>query len=181
MALDPALPRSLNEWVVLALIDESPRHGFSIARELKQGGTIGEAWTVARPLVYRAIDHLESIGLIVPTSTEPGEKGAVRTVYSTTQGGRESVARWLARPIAHPRDVRTDLVAKFVLLARRGLDVAALAGAQLESFRPTILGLEEKASHATAEERVVAIWRVESMRAITRFLEAVADAGARAT
>src|SRR5487761_2040249 len=175
MSLDPVLPRSLNEWVVLALLDETPRHGFSIARELKQGGSIGATWTVARPLVYRAIDHLESIGLIEPTSTEPGEKGAVRTVFSTTKAGHAQLGRWLSEPILHPRDVRTDLVVKFVLLSRRGLDLAPLASSQLETFRATARGLEEKASHAAADERVVAIWRVESMRAITRFLQGVAD------
>lgn len=179
MAVDPVLPSSLNEWVVLALIDEAPRHGFSIARELKQGGPIGEAWTVARPLVYRAIDHLELIGLVAPSSTEPGEKGAFRTVYSTTKAGHAQVIWWLAQPIAHPRDVRTDLIVKFVLLARRGQDVVALAQAQLDAFRPTALGLEEKARQASTDERIVVIWRVESMRAITRFLEeVVAEAAA---
>src|SRR5487761_2339511 len=102
MPLDPGLPRSLNEWVVLALIDESPRHGFSIAREVKQGGPIGEVWTVPRPLVYRAIDHLASLALIVPDSTELGEKRAVRTLYRTTKQGHDLVLRWLEAPIAHP-------------------------------------------------------------------------------
>jgi PadR family transcriptional regulator AphA len=173
MPLDSVLPRSLNEWVVLALIDESPRHGFSIAREVKQGGPIGQVWTVPRPLVYRAMDHLATLSLITPHSTELGEKGAVRTLYRTTDQGHDLVVGWLEAPIVHPRDVRTDLIVKFVLLARRDLSNVALATAQLAEFKAAAAGLEEKAAIAGGDERVVALWRVESMRAITRYLEQV--------
>lgn len=173
MPPDPELPRSLNEWVVLALVDESPRHGFSIAREVKQGGPIGEVWTVPRPLVYRAIDHLAVLSLITPHSAELGERGAVRTLYRATERGHELVVNWLERPITHPRDVRTDLIVKFVLLARREVANAGLAAAQLTQFQAAAAGLEEKATAATGDERVVALWRVESMRAITRYLEQV--------
>ena len=166
-------PRSLNEWVVLSLVDESPRHGFSIAREVKQGGPIGQVWTVPRPLVYRAIDRLAALSLIEPHAVELGEKGAERTLYRATERGHELVASWLEQPISHPRDVRTDLIVKFVLLARREVSNSALAAAQLAKFEVAAAGLEEKASVATGDERVVALWRVESMRSITRYLEQV--------
>jgi DNA-binding PadR family transcriptional regulator len=136
-------------------------------------------WTVPRPLVYRAIDHLAEIHLIVPSSTEPGEKGSVRTLYRTTDAGAARVEEWLASPIEHPRDVRTDLIVKFVLLARRGRSPSALARAQLDSFHAAAVGLEEKARRASSDERVVALWRVESMRAITRFLSEVGEASTR--
>ena len=124
-----------------------------------------------RPLVYRALDHLESVGLVTPSSTEPGEKGAVRTLFRTTEHGRELVARWLDEPISHPRDVRTHLMVKFVLLARRGRTGRELASVQLAAFRAAADGLEDKALAARGDERFLALWRVESMRAITRYLE----------
>jgi DNA-binding PadR family transcriptional regulator len=167
-------PRSLNEWVVLTLVDESPRHGFSIAREVKQGGPIGEVWTVPRPLVYRALDHLESLQLIAPTSTELGDRGAVRTLFTTTPRGHRLVAEWLEEPIVHPRDVRTDLIVKFILLARRDRSSSGLAAAQLAQFQAAADGLEEKLTQAKGDELVVALWRAESMRAITRYLEQAA-------
>src|SRR5262245_66167198 len=79
---------SLTDWVVLAVIAEEPRHGFSVARELAPDATIGQVWTVRRPLVYRAIEYLGADGLIEATRTEPGTQGPHRTVYRATRSGK---------------------------------------------------------------------------------------------
>jgi PadR family transcriptional regulator AphA len=164
---------SLTDWVVLAVIAEEPRHGFSVARELAPDAPIGQVWTVRRPLVYRAIEYLVSDGLIEATRTEPGAQGPHRTVYRATRPGKADLARWLGEPVEHPREVRSELLAKFVLRARRGEALIPLARHQLELFAPVADGLTRAARRATGADRVVARWRLESMRAITRTLEAI--------
>ena len=173
MADTPEPKLSLTDWIVLALIDEEPRHGFSAARELEAGGPLGRVWTVPRPLVYRAFEHLEAASLIERVATEPGDKGPVRTVFRATPTGRKAVATWLEEPVAHPRDVRTELVAKFVLIARRHHSEAVLVARQQERFAPVAAGLEAKAARADGADRAVALWRFEQMRAIQRLLEAM--------
>jgi PadR family transcriptional regulator AphA len=174
--------RPLTDWVVLALVAEQPRHGFALARELAADGALGEVWTVPRPLVYRAIDHLAAAGLVEPVRTEAGAQGPRRTVYRATRVGATRLAGWLDEPVAHPRDVRTVLLVKLVLRARRGQPVAPLARQQLARFASVSAGLEQRVASADGPERVVARWRVESMGAIRRMLEAlVADADARAS
>src|SRR5262245_47571816 len=109
---------SLTDSVVLGLIAEHPRHGFAVARELRADASIGQIWTVHRPLVYRAIDHLARAELVEPTHTEPGEQGPDRTVYRVTRRGRERHRRWLEHPVEHPRQARAELLSKFLFLAR---------------------------------------------------------------
>jgi len=164
---------SLSDWVVLAVIAEEPRHGFSVARELAPDAPIGQVWTVRRPLVYRALEYLSGDRLIEASRTEPGTQGPHRTVYRTTRAGRARLARWLDAPVEHPRDVRSELLVKFVLRARRGEALTPLARCQLELFAPVTDGLTRAARRATGADRVVARWRLESTRAITRTLDAI--------
>ena len=59
---DPAL--SLAEWVVLCLIREEPAHGFALARLLSADGAVGRIWRIPKPVVYRALQRLEELGLV---------------------------------------------------------------------------------------------------------------------
>ena len=164
---------SLTDWIVLAVIAEEPRHGFSVARELAPDAPIGQVWTVRRPLVYRAIEYLAGDRLIEASRTEPGTQGPHRTVYRATRTGRARLTRWLDEPVDHPREVRAELLAKFVLRARRGEALAPLAQRQLELFGPVTDGLTRATRRAAGADRVVARWRLESTRAIARTLEAI--------
>jgi len=89
----PAPELSLTEWVVLALVSESSRHGFAIARELQPGSDLGRILTVHRPLVYRALDRLGDAGLVSAGATEPGDAGPNRTVIKATRKGRNALRR----------------------------------------------------------------------------------------
>src|SRR3954449_6295285 len=127
---------SLTDWIVLAVIAEEPRHGFSVARELAPDAALGQVWTVRRPLVYRSLEYLAADRSIKARRTEPGTQGPHRTVYGATRAGRNRLASWLLEPVDHPRDVRSELLVKFVLRARRSEALTPLAVAQLELFGP---------------------------------------------
>jgi DNA-binding PadR family transcriptional regulator len=164
---------SLTDWAVLGLVAQEPRHGFSVARELAPASSLGQVWTVRRPLVYRAIEHLADARLIEPTRTERGDQGPNRTVYRATRAGRARLRRWLDTPVDHPRDVRTELLVKFALLANAGRPLRPLAERQRSRFAPVAASLAHSVDLASGAERVVARWRLESTRAITRTLDAV--------
>ncbi|MFM8304444.1 MAG: PadR family transcriptional regulator [Actinomycetota bacterium] len=168
----------LTDWVVLAVMAEAPRHGFAVAKELAADAVLGEVWTVPRPLVYRAIDHLRDAGLVAPARTETGTQGPHRTVYRVTRSGSARLRRWLDEPVTHPRDVRTELLVKLVLRARRGRPLAPLAQAQLDRFASATHGLAQRARRADGAEWIAARWRVESLGAIRRTLEAIVAAEA---
>ena len=156
----------LAEAVCLTLIAREPRHGWSIVKALASDGEIGRVWTLSRPLTYRAVDALAAAALIEPRGSEAGS-GPPRTIWGATAAGRRASRAWLRRPVAHPRDVRTEFLLKLEL----GAPAAELARAQLDAFAPAFAGLRRAAKAAPTD--VVARWRVESAEATRRFLRSL--------
>jgi DNA-binding PadR family transcriptional regulator len=115
---------------VLALLAERPAHGFALSRVLAEDGEVGQVWTMRRPRVYRALDDLGEAGLIEAVETKPSDRGPARTVFAATAAGVVALDQWLASPVAHVRDARSELLLKVVLTERAGRDVRPLAAAQ---------------------------------------------------
>ena len=155
---------NVGEWAVLGVLVERSRHGFAVAAELAPGTELGSAWTVRRPLVYRAIEHLVELGLVRPGREEPGDAGPRRRVMRPTAAGRRRLLAWLDEPVEHFRDVRGELLVKLLLRQRLGLDPATLATAQRQLFAPVLDAL------CAAPEGVVGRWRRASAAAVDGFL-----------
>ena len=160
-------PLSLGEHVVLALLAEEPRHGWAIVRELAPDGELGRIWTLSRPLAYRAMDGLATRRFVRAVGTEAGQ-GPRRTILATTASGRREVERWLSAPVAHLRDVRTELLLKLALCERLGRDPRALVREQQRAFTVIFAALDAAGSQPGAD--AVDQWRYESAEAVRRFL-----------
>lgn len=163
---------SLTEWVVLALLSEAPSHGFAVARTLSRSTALGQAWTVPRPLVYRAIGRLEEQRMIAEAGEEPGDPGPPRTVYHATGKGKKAVAQWRGEPVQHLREVRSAFLAKVLLRQRAGELVAPLVAEQRAAFTPLFQRLADQFAEGEGD-RVVASWRYESSQAVARLLDHV--------
>ncbi|MGH9271067.1 MAG: TOBE domain-containing protein, partial [Ilumatobacteraceae bacterium] len=83
-----------------------------------------------------------------------------------TPAGRRRAKRWLAAPVEHLRDVRTELLVKLALRQRAGLGSAELLEAQQHAFAGAIDALTTR--HPDAD--LVDLWRRESARSVQRFL-----------
>lgn len=162
---------SLNEWAVLGVLVEGPRHGYDIAAELKPGTRLGDIWTVNRQLVYRAIERLDALGLAEPRRREPGAGGPPRTVYGVTRRGRTALRAWLATPVDHLRDIRSAFLLKLALTDRLGLDRRALVEAQHVALDERLRELSDPPDDPTD---VTALWRHHTATAVREFLASVA-------
>jgi PadR family transcriptional regulator AphA len=160
---------SLNEWAVLGVLVDAPRHGYDIAAELQPGTPLGDVWRLTRQLVYRALQRLEALGLVRPLGTEPGVAGPPRTTYEPTAKGRETLDTWLVTPVAHLRDVRNALLLKLLLAERLTRDTAPLLRAQREAFADLLASLAQPPPPTD----VVATWRHHSALAVAGFLDAL--------
>ncbi|CAB4879418.1 unannotated protein [freshwater metagenome] len=161
---------SLAEHVCLALVAEGAAHGWAIGSLLAHDGDIGHIWTLSRPLTYRAIDGLVARKLLKRSAHESGP-GRDRVVLAMTRPGRSENDRWLAQPIEHLRDVRTELLVKLTLLERSGADTRPLLIAQRAHFADLLDSL----TSASADDDLVQLWRAESARAARRFLDRAID------
>lgn len=171
------MERSLapGEWAVLAVVSERPTHGFAVAKTLASSGEIGRVWSLPRPLVYRALNHLVAAGLVDRGAAEPSARGPNRLQVKATATGRRRVRRWLNEPVEHVRDVRSLLMLKLLFLERSGLDPGPLLDAQRDLLVPAAEALEEREQSLSGFERTLSRWRLESTRAVLRFLDATRD------
>lgn len=162
---------SLNGWAVLTvLVDDGPAHGFAISRKLSKTSDIGLVWAVSRPLVYRALDQLESAGLVQAEEVLAGDGGPNRRPFRATPTGHRAVATWRTAPVSHLRDVRAELILKLVLAERTGLDPSDLLVAQLAHFSSLVAELADERRGSTGSGHVVDVWRHELSVAVERTL-----------
>ena len=159
------------EWAVLALLCEQPTHGFAIARAVAPGGEVGQVWAVRRPLVYRALETLEQMGLAHPVGTLPSRSGPQRTVMEATPAGKDAVRKWLSEPVSNVRDGRSLLMLKLLFLTRRNADPEPLLAAQRERFAARAESLSAAAEGAEGFDRALLLWRLHSTTAAISFTE----------
>lgn len=158
----------LGEWACLGIVAQGPTHGFAVAARLKVDGDIGRIWSLSRPLTYRAIDHLVTIGYVEPVREEQGAAGGNRTIIRITRTGRSHLVRWLGTPTTHLRDVRSEFLLKLTLGEMLGLEDRGLIRDQKKIVDRILKGLvsptPEKNDHVMA-------WRIETAEAARRFLD----------
>ena len=168
---DQLLP---GEWACLGILYAGPAHGFAIAARLKPDGDVGRVWSLSRALTYRSLEQLQLRGYVHAVGEEPGIAGGNRTILAATRSGRAQLRKWLATPVAHARDLRSELLLKLVLADLCGIDVSAMLRMQRE--RIVEMGAALEAQVALDPDDVVALWRSESTNAALRFLDRLSAA-----
>jgi len=164
---------SLAEWLVLCLVCEQPRHGFAIARLLDSDGSLGQVWRVPKPVIYRALQRLGQLGMVRTAQQQASNQGPVRSLVDATGAGQQAAAAWLARPVSHTRDVRSELLVKLALADRAGADPRPLVAAQREHLAPVAGAMRERLGSVSGFDRTLALWRYETVSATVRFLDAL--------
>jgi DNA-binding PadR family transcriptional regulator len=157
------------EWACLGILYPAPAHGFAVAARLKPDGDIGRVWSLSRALTYRSLEQLEIRGYVAAVAEERGIAGGNRTILAATRSGRAQLRKWLATPVAHPRDLRSDLLLKLVIADLCAIDVRAMLQMQRARIVDMVAALEARV--ALDPDDVVTLWRSESTNAALRFLD----------
>ena len=160
----------LGEWACLGILYPEPTHGFAIAARLKPTGDIGRVWSLSRALTYRSLDQLTTRGFIHVVGEEPGIAGGNRTILAATRSGRAQLRKWLDTPVAHLRDLRSELLLKLIIA-----DLCSIAvDDMLDRQHARIVELADAMiveDVVDASVDVVDLWRQESSQAALRFLD----------
>jgi PadR family transcriptional regulator AphA len=165
-------PLSVPEWLVLAILSQRPAHGFAVAQQTAAGGELGRIWQIPKAVVYRAIGRLLDAGLIEPVGVEPG-LGPQRTVYAATPEGGGKSREWLRAPVAHVRDIRSQLLLKLALLDRAGEDPGELLRRQREVIDPIARAIEARQSQCAGFDAILLAWRRSTVQAALDFLDTI--------
>jgi DNA-binding PadR family transcriptional regulator len=167
-------PLSLIEWVVLCLACEKPTYGSVIAGLFSRGGSLGRVWLVSKAGVYRAIPRLEQLGLVQTLGPQRAEDAPPHWIITATRAGRKAAKVWLRTPVAHGREVRSELMIKLALLDRARDDPQDLLRRQLAAFGPLAAALADRVHATTGTEHTMALWRHEMMLGTLEFLDQAA-------
>jgi DNA-binding PadR family transcriptional regulator len=159
----------LGEWACLGILYPTPTHGFAIAARLKPAGDVGRVWSLSRALTYRSLEQLAVRDYIRPVGEEPGIAGGNRTILAPTRSGRAQLRKWLATPVVHLRDLRSELLLKLVLAENCDVDISGMLDAQREHIAELAESIAAHIEHGTKD--VVDLWRIESSQAAVRFLD----------
>jgi DNA-binding PadR family transcriptional regulator len=162
-------PLLLGEWACLGIVYPAPIHGFAVAARLKPEADIGRVWSLSRALTYRALDQLTDRGYLRPVGEEPGIAGGNRTLLAATRTGRAQLRAWVDQPVAHLRDVRSELLLKLVIADWCAFEVGEMLRRQRERVVP--LAQEFGVQVVRDPRDVVARWRLESANAALRFVD----------
>jgi DNA-binding PadR family transcriptional regulator len=160
----------LGEWACLGILYPARSHGFSIAARLKPTGDVGRVWSMSRPLTYRSLDQLSLAGYIESVGEEPGIAGGNRTILAATRTGRFQLRKWLTAPVAHLRDLRSELLLKLIIAENCDIDVTDMLVRQREHIEEIAATITDQLNAAN-ETDVVTLWRSESSHAALRFLD----------
>jgi PadR family transcriptional regulator AphA len=163
----------LGEWACLGALYPAPTHGFAIAGRLKPDGDIGRVWSMSRALTYRALEQLVERGLAHVVGEEPGIAGGNRTVLAATRSGRARLRKWLQTPVAHMRDVRSELLLKIVLAEHCGIDISSMLTEQRSRVAVQVAAFDRHDDDVQGRDDVVMMWRRESARSVLHFLDAL--------
>jgi DNA-binding PadR family transcriptional regulator len=170
----PERPLSLIEWVVLCIACEKPTYGSVIAGLFSREGSLGRVWQVSKAGVYRAIPRLEGLGLVRTLGPQRAEDAPPHWMLTATPAGRKAARVWLRTPVAHGREVRSELLIKLALLDRAGDDPQDLLARQLAAFGPLAAALAGRVQDTTGMEHTMALWRHEMMSGTLEFLDQAA-------
>jgi DNA-binding PadR family transcriptional regulator len=168
----------LGEWACLGILYEGPSHGYAIAARLKPDQDVGRVWSMSRPRTYGALEHLGDRGYIRAVGEERGFAGGNRTIIAATRSGRARLRNWMATPVAHMRDLRSELLLKLVLADMCGLDVGDMLDRQREIIERRADAYVHAEENAAAKD-VVTMWRSEYSSAALRFVEQLSATAAR--
>src|SRR6187399_656478 len=132
--------------VILRLLDEKPRHGYDIIKELEERS--GGRYTPSAGAIYPTLTMLEDLGYAVTTPEEGGKK-----VYAITDAGRAYLAEH--RPVVDELFERVNSIGD------------AVFGDSVRPARDAMIGLAREFASAMMSGKRSA----EQVAAITAILE----------
>jgi len=136
-------PRSFPvHYAALGYLSEGPMHGYELRERLRRG--LGGLWRIASSQLYSVLHRLEEHGWADPHVESDAARPA-RTVYRITPEGARAFDAWVAEPVAHPRDLRVEFLAKLYFLRRRSAEAArGLIDAQVGVLEEADAGLARR-------------------------------------
>jgi PadR family transcriptional regulator AphA len=132
----------------LLLLAGGSAHGYELARQFQRGQPLGEAIRQESAMLYKHLKKLERLAWLTMTVEDQAPRPP-RQVCQITTAGEEELARWLAEPVGHTREIRLEFLVKLYFAQRLDPALAArLAGEQQAVLQSLADSLAEQVREA---------------------------------
>ena len=89
---------TLESGLCLALIRNGCDHGYVIAQRFLPDSDVGQIYTLSRPAVYRELQYLERVGLLL-SSEARGNRGQKMRILRLSKRGSLLAHQWMTSPV----------------------------------------------------------------------------------
>lgn len=150
------------EHILLAFLDQKPKHGYELHQELREASGISQIWYVKQALLYAILEKLEQRGYLTSQVVQ-GKSYPPRKYFHLTEIGKSSLQEWLKTPARRARDLRQEFLAKLIIARRYGeSNVMELIHIQKQICRVWLSELQ--ANVPSPDEEHLDDWMVYSFR-----------------
>lgn len=109
------------ELALLGFLRQGPRHGYQIYQMLSDPSGLGSIWHLKQSQLYALFTKLEEDGYVTST-LQSQDPHPPRRVIELTRPGRKVFLDWLTSPVAMPRLIRQEFLAKLYFAQRENRD-----------------------------------------------------------
>jgi DNA-binding PadR family transcriptional regulator len=106
------------EHALLGFLHQQPLHGYELYQQLTNPAGVWLIWRIKQSQLYALLTRLEDEGYI-SAEVQPQESRPPRKVFHLTPAGLDAYERWLLKPVAHPRSMRQEFLAKLYFASQR--------------------------------------------------------------
>ena len=118
------------EHTVLGFLIETPLHAYALHQTVVDS-PLGNIWHIKQSAFYAIIARMQEVGFICAIESEDDGRG--KRMLVCTPAGQAIYARWCSSPVAHPRDMRIEFLAKVYFCSLHGPEaIAALYDQQTQ-------------------------------------------------
>ena len=120
------------ELALLGFLRAGPQHGYQIHQTLSNRDGLGLVWHLKQSQLYALLTKLEKDGYITSV-LQNQEPHPPRRVFTLTTSGLKAYLDWLTSPVALPRLVRQEFLAKLYFLRGENSSAESLITRQRET------------------------------------------------
>ncbi|MBI4770790.1 MAG: PadR family transcriptional regulator [Chloroflexi bacterium] len=166
------------EHALLGFLRQRPMHGYEIRQQLANPNGPGMVWRLKQSNLYALLGRLEEAGYVEAALESQGARPP-RRVFSLTPDGEQAFLSWVQSPVALPRQIRLEFLARLYFARQEGPQVAGRLVAQQRATCRRWLQGQQAAAAAVAPgrpfERLVHKFRSGQIEATLAWLEACAQ------
>lgn len=104
------------EHALLGFITQTPMHAYAVHLAL-QRSPLGQVWHIKQSACYAMISRLADESLLDARNDDDSTRG--KRMLSITAHGQSCFSAWCVAPVAHPRDMRIEFLAKLYFATRQ--------------------------------------------------------------